>query len=168
MKIWKAALVAPVLLFALSNGGTVVAGKAKANNGQFHNLPGRWKGGGSVKFDSGTKETVRCIATYFIRSGGARLQQNLRCSTLSSYKISARSELTVRGNRLSGTWVERNSGNDGTVSGHMTPAGFRLSVTGEVFTARLQVTMTGRCKQSIRISPVGLGVKRININLRRC
>ncbi|MEL6374627.1 MAG: hypothetical protein AAFR04_11745, partial [Pseudomonadota bacterium] len=54
-------------------------------------LPGRWTGWGSVTLDNGSKEKVRCVATYFLKSGGRALNQNLRCTTSSSFKISARS-----------------------------------------------------------------------------
>ena len=168
MNIWKTFLVFSALCYLSGSLAILELPMAVAASGQLGKLPGRWKGAGSVKFEGGSQESVKCIATYFLNDAGKSLQQNLRCSTLSSYKISARSELLVSGDKLAGTWVERNTGNEGTVAGKITSRGFNLSVTGAVFTAAMRVQMAGRCAQNIRILPTGLGVEQISIELRKC
>ena len=133
----------------------------------LQNLPGRWTGWGQVQFDGGEVEKIKCIATYFLKDGGKTLEQNLRCTTSASYKIFAKSRLAVSGNQLNGTWVETKNNNEGTVSGRVSSQGFVLSVKGQTFSAAMRVK-SSRCKQSLKILPSGLGVKKISISLSRC
>ncbi len=151
------------LVLALVN----MIGALSALAGSFNNLPGRWSGWGTVLFDGGETEKIKCIATYFLKDSGRELTQNLRCTTSASYKISAQSKLIVDGSKLNGTWYEKKNNNEGTVTGRMTRTGFKLSVVGLTFTAKMSVSTTG-CNQTVKISPKGLGVRRIKINLGKC
>lgn len=147
--------------------GLLVGAPLGAFAGPLQNLPGRWSGWGTVLFDGGEVEKIKCVATYFIKGDGKDLEQNLRCTTSSSYKISAKSKLRVSNGKLNGSWLERKSGNEGSVTGRMTNMGFRLSVIGATFTADMKVK-TGSCRQSITIAPSGLGVRNIDITLGKC
>ena len=148
-------------------GLLIIAGASGATAGTLQQLAGRWSGWGTVLFDGGELEKIKCVATYFVKNEGKELTQNLRCTTSASYKISAKSVLKLAGSRLSGSWTERKSGNDGVVKGRMTRQGFKLAVKGTTFTAAMKVK-TSRCSQSIDISPSGLGVKKIDITLGKC
>lgn len=159
----KKRAISRACLFALA----LVSGAIGSSAGPLNNLPGRWSGWGTVLFDGGEVEKIKCIATYFLKNGGKDLTQNLRCTTSSSYKISAQSKLTVDGSRLNGSWLEKKSGNEGTVTGRLTLKGFRLSVIGTTFSAVMRVK-TSSCNQSVDISPKGLGVKKITISLGKC
>ncbi len=151
------------LILALAN----MAGVLSASASPFNNLPGRWSGWGTVLFDGGETEKIKCVATYFLKDQGRELTQNLRCTTSASYKISAQSKLQVDGKKLTGTWVEKKNNNEGTAAGRMTRTGFKLSVVGATFTAEMKVSTTG-CKQTVKIAPKGLGVKKIMISLGKC
>jgi hypothetical protein len=129
-------------------------------------LPGRWSGWGAVTLVSGKSEQVKCIATYFLKDDGGRLQQNLRCAS-ASYRIDAKADLEVVSDRVRGHWEERTNAASGSVTGRMTGSGFNLSIRGESFTAAMAVS-TSSCKQSINIAPEGTDVRRIAIGLGKC
>ena len=148
-------------------GLAILIGASSATAGTLKQLAGRWSGWGTVLFDGGELEKIKCIATYFVKDEGKELTQNLRCTTSASYKISAKSILKLSGGKLSGSWLEKKSGNDGVVNGRMTRQGFKLAVQGSTFSAAMNVKTT-KCSQSINISPSGLGVKKINITLGKC
>jgi len=128
-------------------------------------LPGRWTGSGSVVLANGNTEQVKCIATYFTRSGDG-LQQNLRCAS-ASYKIDATANLVVNGSQISGHWEEKTWAATGQVTGKMGDNSLDLSIRGENFTAAMALT-TSSCKQSINISPRGFDISKISIGLGKC
>ncbi|MGD9784101.1 MAG: hypothetical protein AB7E80_05735 [Hyphomicrobiaceae bacterium] len=139
---------------------------AAAQSGPLNDLPGRWSGWGAITLPSGQSEQVKCIATYFVRNGGTRIDQNLRCAS-ASYRIDAVAGFDISGDTVKGHWEERANVAQGSVSGRMTPSGFNLAIRGDSFTAAMSVA-TSRCKQSINISPEGLEIRRIAIALDKC
>lgn len=144
--------------------GYVPVASASANS--LTHYPGRWTGWGAVKLDSGESEKVKCVATYFLEDGSSGLRQNLRCAS-PSYKIDVSASLKVANGSVSGIWQERTNQSSGPVTGKHDDAGFNVSVKGETFTAQMAISTTA-CKQTIRISPKGLGIARIQIDLGKC
>lgn len=132
----------------------------------LEHLPGRWSGWGAITLSSGKSEQVKCIATYFVKNDGGRVEQNLRCAS-ASYKIDAKAELDVESDQVRGRWEERANAASGSVTGRMTGNGFSLSIRGDSFTAAMAVS-TSSCKQSINIAPQGTDVRRIAIGLGKC
>ncbi len=129
-------------------------------------LPGRWTGWGTVTHTGGSKEQLRCVATYFVENTGKTLRQNLRCAS-KGYKIDVVAKLDLRASAVSGDWAERIRSRSGSVSGRMTNKGFNLAIRGQDFSAALALTTT-RCKQSINIAPQGVNVSKISIGLAKC
>jgi hypothetical protein len=143
---------------------TTVAVPASAS--PLSELPGRWTGMGSVMMSSGNSEQVKCVATYFVGSGGSSLQQNLRCAS-TSYKIDSTATLKVNNGLVSGEWHEKIYSANGSVSGRITGNGFNLSIQGENFNAAMLVT-TSTCKQSVTIAPRGMSISKISMTLGKC
>lgn len=139
---------------------------AASAHAPLEHLSGRWSGWGAITLASGQSEQVKCIATYFINGGGARLEQNLRCAS-ANYNIDAKAELEVISDQVKGHWEERHNAASGSVTGRMTGSGFNLSIRGDTFTAAMAVS-TSSCKQSINIAPEGTHVRRIAIGLGKC
>ena len=137
-----------------------------AGAGTVKELAGRWSGWGSVKLSNGATERVRCVATYFVKRAETLINQNLRCAS-ASYKIDAKAHYNLKGDVLTGAWVERTHSAKGNVKGRMTGDGFKLAVRGKTFSASMIVT-SSPCKQSINIFPSGLDVSRIAIGLKKC
>lgn len=142
------------------------AGVSSASASDVQRLAGRWSGWGAVRLTNGSVEQVKCVATYFVRAAGSRINQSLRCAS-ASYKIDAKANYALHGNAVTGTWEERTHSAVGDVYGTMVSSGFQLTVRGDTFTAQMVLTSTN-CKQSINISPDGLNISNISIGLRKC
>lgn len=155
--------VAATLVIGTLLGAMTVAAAATA---PLSHLPGRWSGWGAITLASGKSEQVKCIATYFIKNDGGKLEQNLRCAS-ASYRIDAKADLEVVSDQVRGRWEERTNAASGSVTGRMTGSGFNLSIRGDSFTAAMAVS-TSPCKQSINIAPEGTDVRRIAIGLGKC
>lgn len=130
-------------------------------------LPGRWTGFGKVQLSSGAAERMKCVATYFLKNGGQKLNHNLRCAS-TSYRLDATADLDVKGRRLSGEWRERTYSTGGTVTGSVNSKGIGASIRGANFFANMKVVTTSRCRQTITLSPEqGTEIVELSIRLAR-
>jgi hypothetical protein len=136
-----------------------------AADGPFGGYAGRWVGNGSVTYDDGKTESIKCRVTYFVVDGGSGLQQNIRCAS-ASYKFEVRSDIDYAGGKLSGSWVEMVNNASGNVSGTASSNLIRASVKSDKLDATMSVRLSGS-SQSVSISPRGLGVKAVSITLRK-
>jgi len=143
----------------------VLASPAMAGEKSFNKLPGRWVGNGWLQTNSGDKESIRCIATYFVKNGGSTLDQNLRCAS-ASYTVVGKGALASRNGKISGTWSEENFNLTGDVAGSGHGGQLKLTVKGAKFVAKFLVKTRG-VKQSVTISSVGTNIKKMVINLRK-
>src|ERR1700744_1237291 len=76
-------LAAAGLAFIVTTGQGANAQPAK---GPFARLAGSWSGSGTIAASNGSRERIRCVATYAVGGGGHALAQNLRCAS-DSYKF---------------------------------------------------------------------------------
>ena len=150
------------MFFAMS----VVVSVQTVSAGPVELLPGRWSGWGKMTMDGGNSEKVKCIATYIPDGGGKELRHSLRCAS-TNYKIDAVARLNVRSGRVTGEWEERKYSTGGAVSGQVVGDGIAVNIVGQAFEARMTVETT-RCRQTMNISPKGMGVSRIALNLSKC
>jgi hypothetical protein len=132
--------------------------------GPVEDLPGYWTGTGAVTLASGNTEQLKCVVTYKI--AGTSLKQNLRCAN-AAYTINGLADLVVRGDQVTGDWEEQTYAAKGSVTGKVVDGGFALSIQGANFTAAMKVSGTN-CKQSVAITPTGLDVTKISLNLGKC
>src|SRR5258708_39443036 len=79
------------------------ASASYAQSGPFAGLAGTWSGGGTVTLDDGSRERIRCRATYQVGAGGNGLNQRLLCAR-HSYKFDLSSNVIAEGGSLSRTW----------------------------------------------------------------
>ncbi len=56
------------------------SGSAAAQSLPFTGLTGSWAGAGAISLSDGSKERLRCKATYQVSNGERRLLQSLRCA----------------------------------------------------------------------------------------
>jgi hypothetical protein len=131
----------------------------------LRNLEGRWSGGGWVETETGLREKLKCVATYFVKDQGGGLEQNLRCAS-TSYKIDAKGKLFVSGNTIAGTWVEQTYASEGAIAGQIRTGGFNVTITGPQFSAHMSIA-AGPGKQQLNILPTGLVVKKISVDMVR-
>ena len=69
---------------------------ALAQSPPFAGLAGSWTGSGSISLSDGSKERLRCKATYQVSAADARLQQSLRCAS-DSYRFDLNSDIASSG-----------------------------------------------------------------------
>jgi beta-galactosidase GanA len=132
--------------------------------GPVEDLPGYWTGTGAVTMASGTTEQLKCVVTYKV--SGSSLKQNLRCAN-AAYTINGLADLEVRGDQVTGAWEEQTYAAKGVVTGKVVEGGFNLNIEGATFKAAMKVSGTN-CKQSLAITPTGLDVTKIALNLGKC
>ena len=140
---------------------SVAAGGAAA--GPIEELSGYWTGAGTVVLKGGDTERVKCAVVYKVGGGATQIKQTMRCAS-ADYNINAAAELRVNGAQVAGNWEEKTYSATGDVTGRYTGSSFVLAIQGASFTAAMNVGLSG-CKQSITITPKGLDVRRISMNL---
>lgn len=131
----------------------VSASAADAQSGPFSSLAGVWSGNGTITLDDGSKERIRCRATYAVSNEGSGLNQSLLCAS-DSYKFELRSNVLARNGALSGNWTETTRNVSGTLEGRASNGQFNVVVSAPVFTARLTLTTNGN-KQTVAIAADG-------------
>jgi hypothetical protein len=132
------ALVLPLLAgMAVSVSPPLVqAGEVAAQ--PFEKLAGRWVGKGRIGFKSGAVEEIKCRATYFVEGEGNALRQNLRCASPGG-KVELKNKLSHSAGKLSGEWQELIYNLKGSISGDVTPKGYRVRATGDGLAASMDI-----------------------------
>jgi hypothetical protein len=157
------AAAALILVFAATLAPEANAAGAP---GPFSHLAGSWSGAGTITTSSGTRERIRCVATYRVGEAGHALEQDLRCAS-DSYKFNVISVVRTEGGRLSGTWSETSRNVSGDVSGSVSESQILATVTGTGFSAGLALITRGT-SQSVTIRPSGgTDVVEVAVNMRK-
>jgi hypothetical protein len=156
--LWKPVLA---VLFALLASPSMAQ---KPEGGPFASLPGTWAGTGTIALSSGTKERIRCRATYRLESE-ASLRLELSCNS-DSYKFELQSHITHSDRAITGSWNEATRGVGGTITGSATGTQIRARAEGQTFTAILAMNTRGN-RQSVSIQSPGSEMSEITIELTR-
>jgi len=143
----------------------VAASAQPSEGGAFSRFAGDWSGEGTVKTTAG-HERIRCKVHYDVGSGGASLDQTLRCAS-DSYKLEVRSKVAATGTKLAGKWKEVTRDSIGNISGTITSTGIKAMIDGIGFTADLVMSIEAS-RQSITINPTGAtDISNVAITLTR-
>jgi hypothetical protein len=151
----RAAGVAAALMLSVSAGHAQQAGP-------FAGFDGSWSGNGSVTLSDGTTEHLRCKATYKVKGNGMELKQDLECAS-DSYKFDLSSDVTSKGDRISGNWSEASRNIFGSLEGTAGGGQIEVFVQANGFAANLTLTTTGN-KQTVQISSKG-EIRGVNITM---
>src|SRR5258708_29589457 len=89
---------------------------AHAQSAPFAGMAGVWSGNGTISLEDGSKERIRCKATYAVSSEGTGLNQALLCAS-DSYKFELKSDVIATGGTLSVTWAETTRNVSGSLEG---------------------------------------------------
>jgi hypothetical protein len=127
----------------------VFSSASYAQSGPFAGMAGNWSGGGTVTFDDGSTERIRCRASYAVGAGGNGLNQSLTCAS-DSYKFNLSSNVVANGGALSGTWSESSRNVSGNLEGRGSNGNFQVVASSAGFTANITLTTRGN-RQSIVI-----------------
>ncbi len=128
MRVLQMAVVAALTLGFIS---TAPLGHSSAWGANFSSIKGAWRGAGQLKLQDGKTERLRCKAYYNPKDGGSKLGMAVRCAS-TSYKFEFRSQLSLKGEKIYGSWEERNFNAEGEVAGKFSPGNITLKATGAV------------------------------------
>jgi hypothetical protein len=138
---------------------------AVAADGPFSGLGGQWIGSGHVEFSDGTKERIRCRATYKVGPDGRAMHQALRCAS-DSYNFELRSDVESRSSQISGNWAELTRNISGELSGHGRRGHIEVAVKSAMFNAQLTLMSRGN-RQFVTIRSQGSQFSGASISLSR-
>jgi hypothetical protein len=157
------AFVLAALVAAFSTLGS--QGFAQRGENPFGPMIGSWSGAGTLSLSNGTRERIRCRASYRPDGGAASLALELRCAS-DSYRFELQSNVSHNGGDLSGTWSEATRGASGAISGTVSRGRIQARATSPAFSALLALNTSGS-RQSISIQSPGSELEAVNINLSR-
>ena len=141
--IGRRLLPAAAILFAAS----VLPASVKAQSGPFAGMAGNWAGGGSVTLDDGSKERLRCRASYAV--AGLNMTMTLTCAS-DSYKFVLSANVADQGGAVTGTWSESTRNISGTLQGRGGGGSFEVVASTAGFNGNISLRTAG-AKQSINI-----------------
>jgi hypothetical protein len=118
-----------------------------------------------MRLEGGRTEALKCKAYYADKSGGTALGISLRCAS-SGGKVELRANLTSNGNRVSGSWEERQFNASGSASGTAGGNNISLAINGGGLTGSMSVTTNGS-RQSVSITTQNVSLKGLSIALAR-
>jgi hypothetical protein len=161
------ALSRPRFWLGLAAIGAVLAlplTPSQAEPPAFAGFAGSWSGSGTISLADGSRERLRCRATYRVAGAENRLQQSLRCAS-DSYRFDLSSDVTSEGGRLSGTWSEASRNISGSLSGRVSGGHVAAAVDAPGFAANVNLNTQGN-RQSVSISSEG-DIRNVSIALVR-
>jgi hypothetical protein len=142
-----------------------VASPSLAEPSPFTGLAGSWAGSGTIGMANGTRERIRCRASYAVGGGGSSLQQSLRCAS-DSYRFELNSNVRYSAGNVSGTWNETTRGISGTISGVAKTSEIRVRADGPGFAANLLLATRGD-RQSVALRTASGDISEVSITLNR-
>jgi hypothetical protein len=158
-----ALVLLPVMMMSSMMMSSSPAQPATADN-PFTVLPGSWAGTGTIAMSNGTKERVRCQASYRLEDP-VNLRLEMGC-TSDSYRFELHSQITYDSQSISGAWNETTRGVGGNLTGRASGARIQARAEGQTFTALLDMTTRGN-QQSVSIQSPGSEMSGVTIVLTR-
>jgi hypothetical protein len=138
--------------------------------GLFEGMAGPWKGDGSIAWNTGETERMRCNAKYKVERDGNRITQNLICAT-DSTRLVVKSTITFNpdAGAITGQWSETTYGVNGYVTGTASTGAVNAHVESadHRFKATVTVKTISDTEQSVTIAPKGLDVTNVEVDLKR-
>ena len=151
---------------ALASGaafGMILVSASPASAGVLDGLDGSWAGGGSVTFDGGAKEKLRCNGYY--KSGGEDLSMAIKCASASGAKIELRGTMKNAGGKVSGDWEERTYNAGGAITGSAGDGSLKVGISGTI-SGTMSVSFS-KSSQTVAIATTGSTLRNVNISFNR-
>lgn len=142
---------------------------APAAAGLFDGMAGAWKGDGSISWNTGETEHMRCNAKYVVERDGNRLIQNLTCAT-DSTRLIIKSTVTFNpaAAAITGDWSETTYGVNGYVTGTASTGAVNARVKSTDNRFKANVTMkTSGSTQTVTIAPQDFDVTNVAVTLKK-
>jgi hypothetical protein len=116
-----------------------------AQSGPFAGLSGSWSGGGTVTLDDGSRERIRCRASYQV--AGAKMAMTLTCAS-DAYKFNLTADVVDEGGQVTGSWSESSRGVSGSLQGRGGGGNFQVVASTAGFNSNISLRTAGN-KQSV-------------------
>jgi hypothetical protein len=140
-------------------------GATQAAVSPFAAMAGSWSGGGLINLSDGSRERLRCRASYDVGGRGDELHLSLKCAS-DSYNFDLASDVQYRGGEISGDWTEASRNASGTISGRASGGHIEAAASGQNFSAGLSLTTRGS-RQTVSIRPQGTNITAVSLALDR-
>jgi hypothetical protein len=134
-------LIAAAVLFSASLSSSA----SHAQHGPFAGMAGNWAGGGTVTLDDGSKERIRCRASYAV--AGPNMELTLTCAS-DSYKFNLQASVVDQGGTVSGNWTESSRNIGGSLQGRGSGGSYDVVASAAGFNANISLRTAGP-RQSI-------------------
>ncbi len=165
MKLFATRLIRrTAIAIGIVAGITLSAPAGFAQSAPFAGFTGNWSGKGTVTLSDGSKENIRCKASYRVDRTGAALKQSLRCAS-DSYKFDLSSDVVSNGREITGNWSEASRNLFGSVRGRAGGGEIEVSVEAAGFAANLTLRTRGN-RQSVWITSKG-EIRNVSITMVR-
>src|SRR5215472_3060354 len=135
-------LIAAAVLVGASASSSPVHAQA---GGPYAGMAGNWAGGGTVTLDDGSRERLRCRASYAV--AGPNMTMTLTCAS-DAYRFQLSANVVDQGGAVSGTWSESSRNIGGTLQGRGGGGNFEVVASTGGFNASISLRTAGN-KQSI-------------------
>jgi hypothetical protein len=160
----RVSLLAPLGALALISAAaaSLPSSPASADPG-LDVLAGSWSGNGTMSFESGNTESIRCNGYY---RGAGNLSVVIRCKGISS-NFELRSKLESNGDKVSGSWEERTYNAAGEVSGTTSSGKLNVQFSGSL-AGSLEMSFSPSSQSvSVSVDTKGAGIKGVQVSLNR-
>lgn len=159
LNCWRGAIAGAALLALPS--GLYAQGANPLNK-----LTGSWSGNGIITMNDGTRERIRCRASYQPGGmGGADTRIDLRCAS-DSYRFDLGSNVSYRDGQISGNWSEATRNAAGEISGTASSSRINVRAIGQTFAALISIGIRSD-SQSVSIRSPGSTMSEVSITLSR-
>jgi hypothetical protein len=128
-------------------------------------LGGSWSGQGSINFNDGSKERIRCRSNYTPDATGTKLKLELRCAS-DSYKFDLNGNVAYDNGQITGNWSELSRNAAGDITGTASGGKIEVRAVGQTFAAFLNINTRGS-SQSVSIKSPGSTMQEVQITLAR-
>jgi hypothetical protein len=118
-----------------------------AQSGPYAGMAGNWSGGGTVTLDDGSKERIRCRASYQV--AGINMTMSLICAS-DAFKFSLAANVVDQGGQVTGTWSESSRGVAGTLQGKGGGGNFQVLASTAGVNANIALRTSGN-KQTVTL-----------------
>jgi hypothetical protein len=116
-----------------------------AQSGPYAGMAGNWSGGGTVTLDDGSKERLRCRASYQV--AGPNMTMALTCAS-DAYKFNLGAQVADQAGQVTGTWTESSRNISGVLQGRGGGGNFQVVASTAGFNANISLRTVGN-KQTV-------------------
>src|SRR5262245_45510040 len=116
-----------------------------AQSSPYAGMAGNWSGGGTATLDDGSRERLRCRASYQV--AGPKMTMSLTCAS-DAYKFNLGADVVDQGGQVTGSWTETSRNISGILQGRGGGGNFQVVASTAGFNANISLRTVGN-KQTV-------------------